>query len=309
MFNRLKQSTTGNIKIGPFLDKTNGVDFEVGLAGAMVVYLSKNEGNFGARNSATAIAYDSHGFYTVELDATDKSTIGKLVVMVDDAATHLPVWHEYEVAVNLTTLEVKGRIGYSAAGVLTALVRLEEEAQTVDCTACTINIYDYDGTLVLANAGWDTAPTENVGQYTWYARETSIALVAGEPYYALVSLTYGGVAHSRLLDLEIAALTIPAITDAIWDEARAGHVIAGSYGETSSTVISVTAQAGCNLTTITTNLTETTDDHYIGRIVIFVTGNLYNQATDITDYDGVTKNLTVTAMTEAPALNDRFVIV
>ncbi|MBK9054945.1 MAG: hypothetical protein IPL78_29805 [Chloroflexi bacterium] len=60
---------------------------------------------------------------------------------------------------------------------------------------------------------------------------------------------------------------------------------------------------------MTTNLTEATNDHYNGRIVVFITGDLAGQATDITDYDGSTKMLTMTALTEAPISGNRFVIV
>lgn len=55
--------------------------------------------------------------------------------------------------------------------------------------------------------------------------------------------------------------------------------------------------------------TEATNDHYIGRVIVFTSGVLANQATDITDYDGATKTVTVTALTEAPGNGDSFVIV
>lgn len=55
--------------------------------------------------------------------------------------------------------------------------------------------------------------------------------------------------------------------------------------------------------------TEATDDHFNGRIVIFTSGVLKNQASDITDYTGSSKTFTVTAMTEAPGASVSFVIV
>ena len=67
--------------------------------------------------------------------------------------------------------------------------------------------------------------------------------------------------------------------------------------------------ASATTTSFVTDLTEATDDHYIGRTVIFTSGALEGQATDITDYNGTTKALTVTALTEAPADNDTFEIV
>jgi len=59
------------------------------------------------------------------------------------------------------------------------------------------------------------------------------------------------------------------------------------------------------------DITEATADHFNGRIVIFTSGALQYQATDITDYALVAGEgqFTVTALTEAPADNVTFVIV
>lgn len=59
--------------------------------------------------------------------------------------------------------------------------------------------------------------------------------------------------------------------------------------------------------------TEATDDHFNGRLITFVTGNLTGQQTDITDYDAAghaqgSQALVVTALTEAPANDDWFII-
>ena len=59
---------------------------------------------------------------------------------------------------------------------------------------------------------------------------------------------------------------------------------------------------------LTGDTVDATDDHYNGRIITFTTGALLQQATDITDYDGGTKTVTVTALTEAPGNGDQFVI-
>lgn len=83
-------------------------------------------------------------------------------------------------------------------------------------------------------------------------------------------------------------------------------------GDTVKTVISTAVNdpgAAATTTVFITDLTEATDDHYNGRIIVFTSGALSGQATDITDYDGTTKEVTVTALTEAPADNDTFDIV
>jgi hypothetical protein len=100
------------------------------------------------------------------------------------------------------------------------------------------------------------------------------------------------------------------VADAVWDEARSGHTTSGTYGEANSTIVSGACITGTLSTTAcTTDLTEATDDHYIGRTIIWVTGVLTGQASAITDYNGTTKLLTYTAVTEAPANADRFVLV
>lgn len=91
----LKQSTAVTIRLGPALDKTDGVTEETALS--PTVEVSKNHGAFAARNSVTAITHDSNGWYAVELNATDTGTLGPLIAKFDDAATHLPVWREFMV--------------------------------------------------------------------------------------------------------------------------------------------------------------------------------------------------------------------
>ena len=59
------------------------------------------------------------------------------------------------------------------------------------------------------------------------------------------------------------------------------------------------------------DITEATADHYIGRIIIFTSGALQYQATDITDYElsGSNGKFTVSALTEAAGNNDTFIII
>ena len=56
--------------------------------------------------------------------------------------------------------------------------------------------------------------------------------------------------------------------------------------------------------------TEATADHFNGRIVVFTSGALAGQSTDITDYEyvGGIGQYTVTAMTSAPSNNDTFIV-
>lgn len=59
------------------------------------------------------------------------------------------------------------------------------------------------------------------------------------------------------------------------------------------------------------DITEATADHFNGRIVIFTSGALQYQASDISDYELASGEgkFTITALTEAPADNSTFIIV
>lgn len=59
------------------------------------------------------------------------------------------------------------------------------------------------------------------------------------------------------------------------------------------------------------DITEATADHYNGRLVVWTSGALAGQVTDVTDYELDTGEglFTVTALTEAPADGDTFVLV
>lgn len=91
---------------------------------------------------------------------------------------------------------------------------------------------------------------------------------------------------------------------------RSSTEAATNLEKSASTIVTGAAIAGTlSTTTMTTNLTEATDDHFNGRIIIWTSGKLYQQATDITAYDGATKKLTFSTVTEAPLATDEFVIV
>ena len=111
---------------------------------------------------------------------------------------------------------------------------------------------------------------------------------------------------ANLATAQTAITAIKAITDAIGATAAAN--LARSCG--AAGIVFGTAITGTLSTTqFTTDLTEATNDHYKGRVVIFLTGVLAGQGSDITAYTGATKLVTVTAMTEAPSNNDTFIIV
>lgn len=109
---------------------------------------------------------------------------------------------------------------------------------------------------------------------------------------------------------DVARLDADHIADHVLDEARSGHTIQGSVGESFSTIVSGAAIAGTLSTTqMTTDLSETQDDQYNGGTLVFLTGDNVKVRTPISDYDGTTKILTYTAIPVAPSATDEFIIV
>ncbi len=89
----LRQSTQIVVMVGPYLDKTDGVTEEVGLAGGGTE-ISKSPGAaFGT--GPTLGTHDAEGWYPVTLTTTHTDTVGRLIIKGQAAATHLPVWHEF----------------------------------------------------------------------------------------------------------------------------------------------------------------------------------------------------------------------
>lgn len=99
------------------------------------------------------------------------------------------------------------------------------------------------------------------------------------------------------------------VVDANIEQINNSSFAAALMSNSALCIISSAVNDGSATTTsFVTDLTETTDDHYKGRIITFRTGDLYGQSSDITAYNGTTKAITCTALTDAPADNDAFVI-
>jgi hypothetical protein len=93
----LKQSTSVDVGIGPFLDETDGKTAETGLTITQPdVRLKKNSGAWAQKNAAQTLSHEEFGWYEVTLDATDTDTIGILLVAVHESGA-LPVWVEFHV--------------------------------------------------------------------------------------------------------------------------------------------------------------------------------------------------------------------
>lgn len=93
--NILKQSTAATIKLGPFIDDSDGKTSETALTIAQAdIRLSKNGGDFAQTNNTAGATHDENGYYDIPLNATDTGTLGRLRVAVSKSGA-LPVWQDF----------------------------------------------------------------------------------------------------------------------------------------------------------------------------------------------------------------------
>lgn len=93
----IQKSTSITVKMGPFVDKTDGDTAETGLTITQPdVRLSKNGGAFAQKAAAQTLTHDEKGYYGLTLDATDTDTLGRLTVHIHESGA-LPVWQDFMV--------------------------------------------------------------------------------------------------------------------------------------------------------------------------------------------------------------------
>jgi hypothetical protein len=95
----LLQSTTVSVRIGPFLDATDGVTPETALTlSAASIWVSVNELAFRLKSNSLACTAESlaAGWYSCPLDGTDTGNPGNMVLYAWTSGA-APVWHTYEV--------------------------------------------------------------------------------------------------------------------------------------------------------------------------------------------------------------------
>lgn len=93
----LKQSTAATIKLGPFVDDSDGKTAETGLTISQAdIRLSKNGGDIAQTNNSAGATHDELGYYNVPLNTTDTNTLGTLKVIVSKSGA-LPVFADFMV--------------------------------------------------------------------------------------------------------------------------------------------------------------------------------------------------------------------
>lgn len=91
----VKQSTSADVPIGPFVDPTDGFTAETALTLTQPdIRLKKNAGAWAQKNAAQTLSHEENGYYEVTLDATDTNTLGLLRLAVNESGA-LPVFEDF----------------------------------------------------------------------------------------------------------------------------------------------------------------------------------------------------------------------
>lgn len=96
----LKYNTAATVLMGPFVDKTDGVTPETGLAAGTVDEIGIYKHDATALTSiagTTTFTHRAGGMYTMTLSATDTNTVGRMTAYVRDDSVCLPCWKDFMV--------------------------------------------------------------------------------------------------------------------------------------------------------------------------------------------------------------------
>lgn len=280
----LRQSTQVDIRVGPFVAVGDGFTPQTGCDESVADEAELLKAAGAATVSLAAATLDaitgSDGWCDLTMTTSFTDTVGEFVVVFQDDSIYLPVF-------------VRGFI-------------VEED--TYDFLYASGATPDTDIAAILTDTG---TTLDDLVDDLESRVGTPSDLGGGATVAANLSDIEGqtddiGAAGAGLTALPAVSSNVTQINSSAAAAARlalsSGVIIPGTIDNSAHTPTTTEFEAD--------DVTEATADHYIGRIVIFTSGALLGQAATITDYSLVGSNghFTVSAMTDAPANNDSFII-
>ena len=199
----LKAGTVATLKLGPFLDNTDGDTVEDGLTLTQAdIRLSKNGGNFAQKTEATNATIDELGYYDCPIDATDTNTEGRLKVIVHEAGALMVVQ---------TYMVVNANVFDSLYAAATTDYLQVDLLQIGGATQSGTDLKDF------ADAGYDPA-TDKVTGVKLTDNTSSVAALANNVITA-ASINADAITEAKIADNAIAAehLNATAVTKIIDD--------------------------------------------------------------------------------------------
>lgn len=330
----LRQSTAIDVRMGPFVDATDGVTPETGItlgAADQAEVLKANGAATAAMAGAFAAVTGADGWYDYTASTTDTNTVGEVVFVVQDSSVCLPVYtRAYVVEEAVYDAFFAGSAAgipsipanwITAAGIASNAITSAKIASSA-IGATQIATDAITAAKIAANAigaselAADAVTEIQSGLATSAALATAqtdldtitgsdgVTLATAQANYApLVSAdlpsNFGSLVISAGGTVNADAVAISGSTTA-----------ADNLEESTEAIITGAAQTGTLSTTqATTNLSGYADDELIGREIVFKSGTANGQVSRITDYASTSGLVTFNTIATAPANGDLFVIV
>ncbi len=201
----LKQSTATTLRLGPFLDETDGKTAETALTISQSdVILWKEGGTTGAqKNESTSCTHRENGFYTCPVNTTDTNTLGALSVNVHESGA-LPIRQDYTVipanvydslvlGTDLLQIDVDQVDGSATAATNQSVAALTMQTGTVDTAGFSATTTEFEtSSITEATAdhyiGKRVYFTSGALQYQG-ARIADYALSSGRGHFTVETLT------------------------------------------------------------------------------------------------------------------------
>lgn len=315
----LRQSTASQeIPLGYFLDSTDGNTEETGLTVANTdIKLWKHGATTLANKNSGGATHISNGIYYAVLDATDTNTLGGLVIFV-----HVSGALAIRVECVVLAANVYDALIAGTDKLQTDAVEISSDSAAADALELLVeNAKGTDHKVLVSTDAQDLSATLDVNTKTLESGlDLTATMKASVNSEADAALTDYDPPTKAEMDTGFAALNDPtagSIADAVWDEASAGHTVAGSMGlalgSLNSTIVVRVAQCGDAGSDTTIDLdaaSSAVNDFYKGQLIALVLGTGAGQARTCTGYDGATRIATVTpAWATNPDGNTYFAIV
>lgn len=341
----LRTNTATRVTVGPFLDKTDGVTPETALTvtnckltfvvddgGVPTLVLDTNPTASGGSNDMVHITGDDAGYYDLELTAANVNYLGRAKLALTDAANHCPVFQEFMIlpavvydalilGTDLLDASVVQWTGTNVASPDTAgypkvTVKSGTGTGEVSLSSGKVDVNSIANDAITAAAiATDAIGSNEISAAAVTKIQNGLMTLAG--YTAPDNSTIAAIA--AYVDTEVAAIkaktdqlvfSVANQLDANMLSINGNSTAAVNQALAAGTMVTGSAIAGTLSTTqMTTDLTKAVDDFYIGRVIIWTSGSLQNQAATITDYDGTTKTLTFSTVTAAPSAGNSFIII
>ena len=267
----LKQSTAIEVKVGPFLDSTDGNTQETALTISQAdVRLAKNAADWAQKSETTTLVHEEAGWYRCLLDTTDTDTLGILVLAIHESGA-LPVWVEFHVL---------------AANVYDSLVG---SGDVLD-----VSTTQFNGSAVTQASGRPEVNTTHFGG-------SALTQAGGRPEVNTTQFNSSAVVQSG---------GRPEVNATHWlGTAAATPTTAGIPVIEWRGIRSATAQSGAGAAITLDVSASATSNIYVGSWICIVGGTGIGQTRLITAYDGASRTATVATWITNPDVTSIFLIV